>query len=358
MIPLKTVHVIGSRASGGAERFFTRLVRGMVAAGVETSIVVRKGSHVGEEMAGEVPQFTVPMFNVRDPWSRFRIGGILRSSAPQVVQTYMGRATRLTRVPDGLPTVHVARLGGFYKLSGYRHAHAWVGNTIEIRDYLLENGFPSDRVFYIRNFVDPEPPVTRDALSGIKEQLGIPEDAFVVVSAGRFVPKKGFDLLLESFSRVPRQIGQRPVHLVLAGAGTQEQDLKKRSASLGVEERVHWAGWQDQPGPYYELGDLFVCPSHHEPLGNVILEGWNHGVPVLSTATQGARELVEDGVSGLLVPCGDAAAMSQGMERILSDPAGFAHLPEQGTRSLDASYRREIIVEEYLQMYRQLLENS
>ena len=242
MKPLKTVHIIGSRHSGGAERFFMRLVEGMAAAGHDTSVIVRAGSFVAREMAGKVPVYEVPMFNVRDPWSRFRISGILRSSAPQVVQTYMGRATRLTRVPDGLPTVHVARLGGFYKLSGYRHAHAWVGNTIEIRDYLLENGFPSGRVFYIRNFVDPEPPVTREALSGIKEQLGIPEDAFVVVSAGRFVPKKGFDQLLESFSRVPRQIGQRPVHLVLAGAGTLEQELKKLSASLGVEDRVHWAG--------------------------------------------------------------------------------------------------------------------
>ncbi len=359
MSPFKAVHIIGSRRSGGAERFFVRLVRGMVEAGVQTSIISRAGSYVGQELDRQLgqrlQQYTVPMLNVRDPWSRLRITRILGSIEPQVVQTYMGRATRLTRVPDPVGTVHVSRLGGFYKLSGYRHAHAWVGNTIEIRDYLLENGFPRDKVFYIRNFVDPEPAATEETKSRIREELGVPDDAFVIVSAGRFVPKKGFDLLLESFSRIPDRAGDRPVHLVLAGAGVQENVLKKISSDLGIESRVHWAGWQEQPGPYYELGDLFVCPSHHEPLGNVILEAWNHGVPVLSTASQGARELIQDGVNGVLVPCGDSDAMSVAMKRFLDHPAEFSHLPEEGNRSLDASYRSEVIVTEYIQMYRQLL---
>jgi glycosyltransferase involved in cell wall biosynthesis len=360
--PFKAVHIIGSRRSGGAERFFVRLVRGMVEAGVQTSIISRAGSYVGQELDRQLgqrlQQYTVPMLNVRDPWSRLRITRILGSIEPQVVQTYMGRATRLTRVPDPVGTVHVSRLGGFYKLSGYRHAHAWVGNTIEIRDYLLENGFPRDKVFYIRNFVDPEPAATEETKSRIREELGVPDDAFVIVSAGRFVPKKGFDLLLESFSRIPDRAGDRPVHLVLAGAGVQENVLKKISSDLGIESRVHWAGWLEQPGPYYELGDLFVCPSHHEPLGNVILEAWNHGVPVLSTASQGARELIQDGVNGVLVPCGDSDAMSVAMKRFLDHPAEFSHLPEEGNRSLDASYRSEVIVTEYIQMYRQLLAGS
>ena len=93
-------------------------------------------------------------------------------------------------------------------------------------------------------------------------------------------------------------------------------------------------------------------------MGNVILEAWNHGVPVLSTATQGARELIEDRVNGVLVPCGDSGAMSFAMERFLDDPAEFSHLPEEGTRSLDASYRSEVIVNEYLRMYRKLLAYS
>lgn len=353
MIPSKAVHVIGSRRSGGAERFFIRLVRGMVTAGVETSIIVRKGSFVSRELKGELTQYPVPMLNVRDPISRMRIARILRDEKPQAVQTYMGRATRLTRAPVG--TVHVARLGGFYKLAGYRHADAWVGNTIEIRDYLLENGFPEDKVFYIRNFVDPEPPATEETKSRLRAELGLPEDAFVVVTAGRFVPKKGFDLLLEAFSRFSSRAGDRPVHLVLTGAGVQEDSLRKLALDLGIGKQVHWAGWQEQPGAYYELGDLFVCPSHHEPLGNVILEAWNHGVPVLSTSTQGARELIKDGVNGVMVPCGDADAMSAAMEQFLAKPAGFDHLPDEGVRSLDASYRSSAIVEEYLEMYRQLL---
>ena len=353
---LRMVHIIGSRHSGGAERFFIRLVRSLADMEADVSIIARTGSYVARELAGEMPLHAVPMVNVRDPFSRFLITKALRSIQPQIVQTYMGRATRLTRIPGSSPMVHLARLGGFYKLAGYRHADAWVGNTREIRDYLVKNGFPEDRVFYIRNFVDPEPPAPEETLLEIHRELGIPDDALVIVSAGRFVEKKGFDLLLEAFSLVPLGIGGRPVHLVLVGAGDMEKSLKTLSEKLRVQERVHWSGWQDNPGPYYEMGDLFVCPSHHEPLGNVILEAWNHGVPVLSTASQGAVELIRDHSNGVLVPHKDARAMALGIERLLGRPEESANLVMEGSRSLETAYRSDAVAEEYLRIYRKLLE--
>lgn len=90
--------------------------------------------------------------------------------------------------------------------------------------------------------------------------------------------------------------------LLIAGDGPLVADLKALNDNLGLRERVCWLGWQSRPDAFYCLADVFVCPFRHETLGNVILEAWNYGLPVVATKTPGALELVEDRRSGLLVP--------------------------------------------------------
>ena len=82
-----------------------------------------------------VPQQTIPMRNGWDLLSVLKIRRLIRNTGPLIVQTYMGRATRLTRLPRDSAAIHVARLGGYFKIKGYyQHAHAWVGNTRGICD--------------------------------------------------------------------------------------------------------------------------------------------------------------------------------------------------------------------------------
>src|SRR5690625_3524083 len=106
----------------------------------------------------------------------------------------MGRATRLTRLPPSSSAVHIARLGGYYKIRGYyEHAHAWVGNTKALCDYLVREGLPAARVFHIGNFVAEPATVSDDELATLRMQLGLPDDALVLMTLGRFIDIKGFD---------------------------------------------------------------------------------------------------------------------------------------------------------------------
>src|SRR5690606_60525 len=117
------------------------------------------------------------------------------------------------------------------------------------------------------------------------------------------------DDLLQAFAELPAKSSGRPLILLVAGDGPAADRLKALSESLGLGSRVRWLGWQ-QPERFYAAADLFVCPSRHEPLGNVILEAWNYRLPVVSTATDGAVELVDEGRTGLLAPCGDPAKLA------------------------------------------------
>ncbi len=349
----RSLHIIGSRSSGGAERFYSRLVLALSAAGHATFAANPAGSSVAAEIGDGAPQLHFGMRAVWDPLARWQILRAVRRLRPEIVQTYMGRATRLTHLPRGRGPVHVARLGGYYNLKGYRHAHAWIGNTRGIRDYLIREGLPAERVFHIGNFVDipatlPEPAAARRA-------LGLAPDDLVVTAIGRLHPNKAFDALLTAFARLPQEVHGRPVRLLLVGDGPLAGELHTLASQLELGPRVVWAGWQSDPGPAYAVADLFVCPSRHEPLGNVILEAWAHGKAVLSTASQGACELIIDGENGELSPVDEPAPLAAAMERLLRDEAAREALARAGLEGVQRKFTRERIVARYLEVYAELL---
>lgn len=356
--PVHSIHILGSREFGGADQFYVRLARALHEAGHPVTAINRPGSPVANALAGDAfEQIHLPLANRWDAWSWWSIRREIRKRTPCVVQTYMGRATRLTRVPKGIPAVHVARLGGFYKIDGYyRHADAWVGNTKAICDFLVKSGMPASRVHHIGNFV-PEPVrLSGEEKTTLLKQHGVPEDARVIFSLGRLIAKKGFADLLDAFALMPREVGGRPVFLLVAGDGPLMGDLESQISALGIESRVKLLGWQDPPDAYYSLADVFVCPSRHEPLGNVILEAWNHFTPVVSTRNEGAAELIEDGVTGLLCDLRDVSGMAGAIRQILdTSDLDRQKMAATGNACLHEKYGRARIVDAYQTLYRDLL---
>ncbi|WP_435103415.1 glycosyltransferase [Arhodomonas sp. AD133] len=354
---MKSVHVLGSRQFGGADRFYVRLIEALNAAGHETVAVNRPGSPVARALAASgVRQYHLPFANKWDAGTVARLRRLLRRERPDAVQTYMGRATRLTRVPARLGASHIARLGGYYKLDGYyRHCDAWVGNTRGVCDYLVREGLPAERVFHIGNFVPPPRTVTAGERAALRLRLGLPEEARVVFTLGRFIDIKGFDDLLRAFARLPAEHGGRPLHLIIVGDGPLAGDLRALAAELGVAPRVHWPGWQDDPDPWFALGDVLVCPSRHETLGNVILEGWNHELPVAGTRTPGANEIVRDGDNGLLAPCEDPAGLAAVLAELLAlDDSQRASLVTAGRETLEREHGETAVVDGYVSLYERL----
>jgi glycosyltransferase involved in cell wall biosynthesis len=253
-------------------------------------------------------------------------------------------------------TVHLARLGGYYKVRGYyEHAHAWVGNTRGLCDYLVAQGLPRDRVHLIGNFVEEPDPVSEEEVHGLRESYALPSDALVLYSLARFIDIKGIDDLLRAFALLPPRPGGRPLTLVVSGDGPLRADLHRLAADLGLSDRVRWTGWQARPGPFYRAADLFVCPSRHETLGNVILEAWSYGKPVVSTDTPGALELVDDGRTGLLAPRADPPALARRIEAaLLGPPERLRALAEAGRASVLAEHSRHAVVSAYTQLYDRL----
>jgi hypothetical protein len=340
---------------GGAERWFVRFNAALAERGAPTELAIRAGSQLEKAGLPELPLHRLPFLTVWDPVSRGSVSRLIRRLKPDIVQTYMGRATRLTRLSPGAGPVHVARLGGYYALHPYRQAHAWIGNTRGLCDWMVRQGLPATRVFHIYNFVDPPSPIAPQRVAALRDELGLPPGAWVLVTAGRFVPVKGHAHLLEALSMLPTEIAGRPLRLLLLGDGLLGRRLRVQAERAGLAKRIVWAGWRTDPGPYFQLADLMVFPSlKEETLGNVILEAWAWSRPLVTSRFRGAREIARHGEDAWCVPCGDGPALARGIEEVLRDPGLAASMVERGRKRVTAEFGRGAILDRYQELYRAL----
>ncbi len=350
---MKSLHVMGSRGYGGAENCYVHLTKKLAADGHETVAINRPGSRVAPMLSVGIRQHQVPMANQWDLYSVLKMRRLIRAEQPQIVQTYMGRATRLTRVPKELAAIHIARLGGFYKIDGYyRHADAWIGITHKLCDYLLQAGLPRQRIFRIPNFVPPPVPALSDELAALRHSLNLPDNALLLVSFGRFVEKKGFADLLEALARLPIEVaGRRPV-LLLGGDGAQREPLRAQCQRLGLDERVRFLGWLERPDPYLQIADVVVFPSRHEPMGRILQEAWNYAKPVVCTRSEGPSEIATDEVNVLFCPVGDPVALAERLLLALqADPADLRQLGGEGQATLRRHYTEQAAAASYVELY-------
>lgn len=351
-----SLHLVGSKALGGAERWVQRFAAALAECGASAAVGVRRGSAVAELHMGGLPVHPLPFWSVWDPISRQAITRLVRAMRPDLVQTYMGRATRLTRLSGARRPLHIARLGGYYKLAPYRHADAWIGNTRGLCDWMIGQGLPAAQVHHIYNFVDRAEAYPAGDIEVLRQRLHLREDTWVMLTLGRLIAVKGHGCLLDALARLPAHIGGRPWCLVLVGEGPLRAALEHQAMALGIAERLVWVGWQPEPGPYLQLADLVVFPSRDaETLGNVILEAWAWRRALLTTRFRGAREIARHGEDAWCVVCDDASALAEGMQQLLRDDGLRAELVRQGTRRVEAEFSKEVILAHYLDCYRSVL---
>jgi N-acetyl-alpha-D-glucosaminyl L-malate synthase BshA len=199
----------------------------------------------------------------------------------------------------------------------------------------------------VHNYFEPKPPVrTREE---VRQQLGV-SDELIILHSSNLRPIKRIDLLLEAAARVrPRQSFRL---VVLAG-----EDFAPFAGDvhrLGLGGRVVVLERVTDIEDYLQAADLGLFTSDSESFCLSILEAMCFGCPSVATSVGGIPEVVEDGVSGILVPPGDAAALAHAIEALIADPARRATLGEAARRRASERFSAEVIVPRYEALYRRV----
>ncbi|HUB97147.1 MAG TPA: glycosyltransferase [Stellaceae bacterium] len=331
---MRLLQAMAGQSHGGAEAFFERLAIALERAGETQRLVIRRdGTRAARLRHAGCQVVEVPFGGRGDLVTRSKLRRAIDAFQPGVALTWMNRASSLCPAGD---FVQVGRLGGYYDLKYYRSCHHLIANTADIADYLVRSGWPAARVHHLPNFA-----ALQEAPPRARASLATPEDAPLALAMGRLHPNKGFDVLLAAVAQVSR------LQLWLAGDGEERAGLEERARSLGVADRVRFLGWQEEVAPLLAAADMLVCASRHEPLGNVVLEAWAAGVPVVATASEGPRVLIAEGETGLLVPVEDADAMARAMARLIADPTLAQTLGAQGRARWQADFSEARITSLY-----------
>ena len=341
---MRVLQAMAGAEFGGAETFFERLAPALTRAGVEQRIVIRHDAARALVLrdAGLAP-LELPFGGRFDFRTARRLAAEIDAFAPDIVLSWMNRASIVCarariRASHGVP--QIGRLGGYYKTKYYRGCDHLIGNTPDIVDYLTGQSWPADRVDYVANFVDAEtaPAVARDTLA-------TPDDAPLLLAAGRLHPNKGFDVLIRALAELPE------AYLWLAGEGDQRAALEALAARGGVADRIRFLGWRrDVPG-LMAAADMLVCPSRIEPLGNVVIEAWARHLPVVAASSAGPSWLIESGTNGLLAPVDDVRALTAALRRVISDPALAARLAKAGHAAYLEQFTEDAVVGRYLALF-------
>lgn len=387
--PMRILHVITRMEEGGAPRVLLALLDGLdpetFVQEVITGTAPRAGDITDElKVRGVVHHAISSMVRrptpIRDTAALLSLVSVMRQGEYDIIHTHTSKAGflgRLAALITGHRRVIYAPHGTVF--SGYfpgwqigifilaeRLAAGWCRRIItlsraEVREF-LDRGIGEDRLFrVVPNGIDIERLIGQQDRAGFRSALGWSEQDLVIVSVGRLEPVKGHRTLIRAAPQIIEAVSrsQAPgtVRFLLAGDGALKERLMLEAEKSGVSEHVHFAGHRDDVGAVLSAGDLFVMPSVNEGMGLAVVEAMACSLPVVASNVGGIPEVVEDGVSGILVPPNDAGALAAACSGLLFDPTARERMGIEGERKARARYDIRAFLQNTAAVYRELMED-
>ncbi|HEX8984156.1 MAG TPA: glycosyltransferase [Bryobacteraceae bacterium] len=340
--PLKIAHIVLSLEPGGMERFVCNLVSSADLRGTPTLVVCldERGGLAGvvEEAGGTVlllqreSGFDAPLV--------FRLARALRDAGVTAIHThsldamlYGGLAAALAGVPNRIHTQHNTQLRAYslkdrvkFRIAS-RLFSSIAAVSAETARELLAHGVEARKLCLIPNGIEAS------AFSAVRKPLnGAPRIGCVA----RLSSEKGVEHLIEAFAGVRKQFPK--AQLAIAGQGPLQETLEARARALNLNGSVEFLGFRPNVAPFLRSLDLFVLPSLTEGIPLALLEAMAAGLPVVATAVGGVPEVIEDGVSGVLVPHGNAEALERSVIGLLAAPERCAALGAKASAHIESEF--------------------
>jgi glycosyltransferase involved in cell wall biosynthesis len=230
-----------------------------------------------------------------------------------------------------------------------------LANATTIRDVLItEDGFAPEKVRVIHNGVD----IGKFQVPRDRERLfpGVGDAKLIVLVGNMHTDVKGHPWLIEAASAVVRDFPS--ARLVLVGDGERRADFEQQVATLGLATNVIFLGRRSDVADILACCDVALLPSRAEGLSNAVLEYMAAGLPVIASRVGGNAELVQDGVTGLLVPPEDSPALAAALLRFLHDPGLSRRMAKNGHEFVVQNYSFERLLREVDALYSELLQRS
>ncbi len=330
---MRILHVSSAKTFGGGERHLVDLCRELQARGHEVHVVLRP-TNQWQSRLDFLPASRILHASIRNAFGIFsakKIARYVRDNGIELVHAHAARdyipASLVCRMSSGIRFV-LTRHVLFPMKPFHRVALRNVSKVIAVSGAVAENLraiFPASKIVMIPNGMTIGE-VDDERRAAMREEFRffheIPFDSPLIGTVGELKPLKGQLDFVIAASEIAKRNPE--AHFIIVGRDNtvgQEfrRELKRMARVLGIDRRFTFLDWIDDLPALLAALDVFVSPSHSESFGLVILESMLSGVPVVATRTDGAKELLDDGKTGLIVPVGDPVAVSGAVSKMLND---------------------------------------
>lgn len=326
--------VVPSLAFGGAEHVVAKMAGYWAARGDAVTVITLAGSSgdtysldpaVTRVALDLVRESRGPIRAIANNMGRVRkLRGAIACSSPDAVISFTDRMNVLTLLacqPLKVGTVvseridparqEIGRAWSWLRRRTYPNARALVVQTERVRRQ-MSDVMRGGRIYVIPNYVEAPPRLNRS------EPTGDPSAVRWIVAMGRLAPQKGFDLLIEAFSRIAVRRPQWSLRIM--GEGPARHDLERQVTANGLSNRIVLSGWEREPATVLQQCDLFVLSSRFEGFPNALLEAMACGLASVSfDCDSGPAEIVRNEIDGILVPAENIASLASALERLIVD---------------------------------------
>jgi len=343
---MKITQLMLAKGFGGAERLFVDLVSVLANMGNDVLAICQPGSETENVLKSnpDIKINTVKAFNTRDPFAWRAIASKIQKHDSEIVQSHLSRGTHLAgKACSLLKKPLVVTLHNYVDLKYYKNVTKFIPATRDQVEYLVSKGIPESRIELIPHFSHLDP---------VTEPLFSNNDALVFACYGRMVNKKGFHIVLNAFKKLTKS--EIKATLVIGGDGPELTNLKRLCEELELGEQVKFVGWIKDVGSFLKSIDIFVLPSLDEPFGIAVLEAMAMGKPIISTKSQGPREILNKD-NAYLAEVNDIDSLFQAMICAAKNNMDREEKATQALSDFKDFYAKDIVVPKFLKLYEQIV---
>ena len=287
----------------------------------------------------------------------------LRQFKPEIVHGFLFHGNIVSRIAGWRAGISI-RLAGHRVAEREKKWHLWVDRITKrlvtkhicvsrgVADHICANlRINPSQIRVIPNGIESQsaPP----QVTSVRSELGIPEEAKLVLAVGRLHRQKGFSDLISAFSGIVQQY--QDAHLVIVGDGPERDALISQIRNFQLESHITLTGYRNDVAELMHAADLFVLSSHWEGMPNVVMQAMASGRPVVATAVEGIDELLTDEVSGLVVPRGKPSDLQKSILRLLNNPEFSRQLSRRAQDVVEKEFTWERAVEMYDELFASLV---
>ncbi|SJZ46631.1 glycosyltransferase family 4 protein [Selenihalanaerobacter shriftii] len=368
---LNILQINSAKVWGGGEVHLYQLCHGLAKRGHNVTVIGRKGSELVDRLSDlSIEVKELPLRGAADIESIIKIAAIIKNKDIDIIHLHMGRgywlgilAHKLVRQGKVVITRHIL------SSLGQNFVHKWLYKSIDgfiavsqaVKEILVnKNEFDESEIQVIYNGVDIDE-FNLEIESGLKQELEIKEDEFLIGTVGRLGIKKNQELLIKAAAILKESNPE--IKYVIVGKDSSpkksyEQKLHRLIREFKVEDRVVLLGFRENISKILADLDLLVIPSKEESFGIIAVEGMAMEVPVIASGVGGLKEVIKDEETGILFAMDEVNELCESIIELIDNESKRDKLSKIGRREVERRFSVGRMLEETINLYHKLTGSS